>query len=101
MGATVVLAAVGPGGLATASPTRTIAVADFRFAPAAATAVHGTRVLFIWRGRAPHDVRGAGPAPFASRIQRTGAFAVTITRKGVYRITCTVHPRMRLVLRVT
>jgi len=99
-GALLAALAAAPAGGAAAAPVRTVSVADFRFVPAVVTAAPGTRMLFRWRGRAPHDVRAVGPAAFASRIQTVGTFAVRLTRKGTYRITCSIHPQMRLVLRV-
>jgi plastocyanin len=98
--AALIALALAAGGTAAAAPSATIVVADFRFAPSAATVARGTRVVFVWKGRAPHDAKAAGPARFASRIQTSGTFAATLARRGFYRVTCSLHPRMRLALTV-
>ena len=86
--------------------TRTIKVGDFFFVRNGSTptvTVHrGTTVKWVWVGQIRHNVTVLrGPVKFHSRTITKGSYSRTLTRVGTYRIVCTIHPNMKLTLRVT
>jgi plastocyanin len=86
---------------ALAASTKTVTVKDNAFAPTSATVKAGTTVKWFWRGKAPHNVSVTkGPAKFKSPVKTSGSFAIRLTRKGTYSIVCTIHPGMKMSLRV-
>ena len=81
--------------------TSTIALRDDFFSPSSRTVSKGTTVKWVWKGQAPHNVHvTSGPVKFASTTQTKGSFSKKLTKPGLYRIVCTIHPGMRLNLRV-
>jgi plastocyanin len=61
----------------------------------------GTTVKWVWRGHNPHNVTvKRGPVRFHSRTIDHGSFSKRMRRAGLYSIVCTVHPGMRMKLRV-
>ena len=88
--------------LPAAGASRGVTVADNVFRPTSLTVRAGTRIVFTWRGHAPHNVTvTSGPTKFRSRTQTKGRYAVTPHRRGTYRIVCTIHaPGMRMTLHV-
>jgi plastocyanin len=99
-----VLVVVLAGALAApaAAGSRTVALRDDVFAPAALTVAKGTTVTWAWRGKHKHDVAVAtGPATFRSKRKRSGSFTQTLTRRGTYQLVCTTHaPDMQMTLTV-
>ncbi len=100
-----------PGGIAAAitaaalavpaeSATTSVSVRDNVFAPKAKTVKRGDTVRFVWRGRAPHDVVITGPRRARSEVQVSGTYRYRATRRGAHRVVCTIHPGMRMSLRV-
>jgi len=86
---------------ALAGATRTVSVRDNVFRPWSLSARAGDTVVWRWAGRAPHNVRvQSGPQRFGSQIQTRGSYRRTVRRRGTYRIVCTIHPGMRMTLRV-
>jgi plastocyanin len=58
-------------------------------------------VVWEWEGRNPHNVTVTrGPVRFKSPTQRSGDYRKKVTRSGSYRIVCTIHPNMKMTLRV-
>lgn len=58
-------------------------------------------VVWEWEGRNPHNVTVTrGPVRFHSRTQRSGDYSKKVTRTGRYSIVCTIHPNMKMTLRV-
>lgn len=101
----VVLALIAAGGgLATATPTKTIKLEDNFFAPSTMTAKRGTTVRFQWAGNNPHNVvKVSGPgASFASRTSwhRGVNFVKKFTKVGTYHLICRLHSGMELDLKV-
>jgi plastocyanin len=82
--------------------TRTVSLHDNYFSPKATTVSKGTKVRFVWRGEAPHNVtKTKGPGKkFRSANKQSGTFSRTFTTSGSYTIVCTIHPGMTLKLRV-
>jgi plastocyanin len=81
--------------------TRSVKVDDNVFSPRSATIAKGDTVRFRWVGRAPHNVKVvSGPAKFGSSVQKSGSYRRKLTKAGTYRIVCTIHPGMRMTLRV-
>jgi plastocyanin len=82
------------------SATTSVSVRDNVFAPKAKTVKRGDTVRFVWRGRAPHDVVITGPRRARSEVQVSGTYRYRATRRGAHRVVCTIHPGMRMSLRV-
>ena len=85
-----------PSGAAT-----TVRVDDDVFRPGSVRVSKGATVRWRWVGDSPHNVTVTrGPVKFRSSTKRSGTFTRTMRRRGTYRIVCTVHPGMRMTLRV-
>lgn len=100
MVAAALVAAAASGVTTAAGAGATVTVKDNRFSPSYLSVTKGARVLFVWKGKALHDVKGSGPASFCSSLQSKGSFSVKLTKKGTYGVVCTVHPGMRMTLKV-
>lgn len=92
------------GDAAQAAPTVTVKVGDFFFKPRHKTVRRGTKVRFKWIGNSRHNVvktRGPGRR-FRSRTtsKRGVNFVKRFTKRGTYRLICTLHPWMRMKLKV-
>jgi plastocyanin len=96
--------AVAAGALAipALAATTSVQVKDNKFVAKSITVSKGTTVKWVWRGKAPHNVKVTkGPAKFASTTQVKGSFSKKLTKKGTYTILCTVHaPDMKMTIRV-
>lgn len=94
----------GFGGIAQPAPTVTVKVGDFFFKPGNKTVRRGTKVRFEWVGNSRHNVvKTRGPdGPIRSRTtsRRDVNFVKRFTKRGTYRLICTLHPWMRMSLRV-
>jgi plastocyanin len=91
--------------VALASGTRSVKVADnFFIRPGAAPTIHvsaGTRIVWQWRSVGPHNVTvSSGPVKFHSVTQYSGTFSRKLTARGTYRIYCTIHPGMKMTVKV-
>ena len=81
--------------------TKTISIKDNLFSPKTTTVKKGTKVKWVWRGNAPHNVVVTkGPVKFRSTVKTSGSFTKKVTRKGTYTIVCTIHNGMTMKLRV-
>lgn len=94
------------GGVALAGSTVTVKVADNYFIRRGGTPTlsisAGTTVVWKWRGASPHNVVvSSGPVSFRSPSITTGSFPKTLSRRGTYRILCTIHPNMRMTIKVS
>jgi plastocyanin len=96
--------AVAAGALAipALAATKTVQVKDDVFVAKKITVRKGTTVKWVWRGKAPHNVKVTkGPAKFGSKTQVKGSFSKKLTKKGTYTILCTIHaPGMRMTITV-
>jgi plastocyanin len=97
-------AAVAAGALAIPAfaATTTVQVKDDKFVSPKITVSKGTTVKWVWKGKAPHNVKVTkGPAKFASTTQTKGSFSKKLTKKGTYTLLCTVHaPDMKMTVTV-
>src|SRR4051812_43326877 len=100
-GATTALAA-GALAIPAFAATKTVQVKDNVFAPKSITVSKGTTVKWVWKGKAPHNVKVTkGPAKFSSTTQVKGSFSRKLTKKGTYSVLCTIHaPDMKMTIRV-
>ncbi|HEU4976931.1 MAG TPA: plastocyanin/azurin family copper-binding protein [Baekduia sp.] len=99
--AATAVAATGALAVPALAATKSITVKDNSFGPKSATVRKGTTVKWVWRGKAPHNVHVTkGPAKFSSPTKVKGSFSKKLTRSGTYKIVCTIHPGMKLTLRV-
>jgi plastocyanin len=81
--------------------TRTITVGDNFFRPASTTVTRGTTVKWVWKGKIAHNVTvKSGPVKFKSTTKAKGTYSKVLTRKGTYAIVCTIHPGMKMTLKV-
>jgi plastocyanin len=104
----VLLAALAASLLVTVpalSKRRSVEVDDNYFvregSPPTVRVNRGDTVVWEWEGRNPHNVTATrGPVKFRSRTQRSGTYRKKMTRAGRYGIVCTIHPGMRMALRV-
>jgi plastocyanin len=82
--------------------TKQVAVKDNVFAPKSLTVSKGTRVQWVWKGKAPHNVKVTkGPVKFTSSTKTKGTFTKTLKKAGTYQIVCTIHaPSMKMTLKV-
>jgi plastocyanin len=100
-----VLAAVAIVAAALAIPalaaTKTITIGDNFFKPASVTVTKGTKVTWVWKGKLAHNVTvKSGPVKFKSATMPKGTFSRTLTKTGTYSIVCTIHPGMKMTLKV-
>lgn len=94
-GAVAFAALAAPASTAT---TRSITVGDDYFVKDDATITvsvkRNTRVKWLWRGEAPHNVTvSRGPVKFKSKTMTEGSYSKLMTRAGTYRLYCTIHGR--------
>ena len=96
--------AVAAGALAIPAfaATKTVTVKDNKFVANKITVKRGTTVKWVWRGKAPHNVKVVkGPAKFGSKTQVKGSFSKKLTKAGTYTILCTIHaPGMKMTVKV-
>ena len=81
---------------APATTVRNVKIGDNYFvrdgAARTVTVSRDTRVKWLWRGDAPHNVTvSRGPLKFHSKTMRTGSYAKLMRRAGTYKIVCTIH----------
>jgi plastocyanin len=85
--------------------TKTVKIGDNYFVRpannATVTVSRGTRVVWKWRGSAPHNVTVTrGPKRFHSSTKSRGTFVAIPHTRGTYRIVCTIHAGMKMTLKV-
>lgn len=85
-----------------AAGTKTVAVKDDVFAPKRLTISKGTRVVWVWKGRAQHNVSVIkGPEKFRAGTRKKGRYGHTFKKRGTYRLLCTIHaPDMKMSITV-
>jgi plastocyanin len=81
---------------ATTATLRSVKVGDNYFvrdgAARTVTVARNTRMKWLWRGDAPHNVTvRRGPVTFHSKTMRTGSYSKLMRRAGTYKIVCTIH----------
>jgi plastocyanin len=75
------------------SPSGSVAVRDFEFAPVDFEAKTGETVTWRNEGEQIHNVKGKG---FFSRAIEPGAsYEFSFDRRGTYEYLCTLHPQMK------
>jgi plastocyanin len=75
--------------------SKTIKLGDNFFKPKTLTVKKGTKLIFKWTGKAPHNVTGAG---LKSGTKTSGTFKAKAKKSG--KIVCTIHPGMEMRLKV-
>ena len=80
---------------AKAAASKTIFLQRSSFSPASLTVSRGTALRFTWATKMPHNVYGAG---IAIPNRTSGTVTRTATRSGT--LVCTLHPGMKLKLKV-
>ena len=91
----VALAAIAVYAIPAIAATKTIKLADDKFVPNSLTVKKGTKLVFKWTGKHPHNVTGAG---LKSGTKTSGTYRARAKRSGT--IVCTIHPGMKLKLKV-
>ena len=81
--------------------TRNVDLKGVDFRPGSVTIKKNSSIRFRWRG-GPHNVKKVrGPGRFGTiGVRRRGTVTRKFTRAGRYQFICTLHPGMRLQLRV-
>jgi plastocyanin len=100
-GATTAIAA-GALAIPALAATKSVQVKDNVFVAKKITVKKGTTVKWVWKGKAPHNVKVTkGPAKFGSKTQVKGTFSKKLTKAGRYTIICTIHaPAMKMTITV-
>jgi plastocyanin len=84
--------------------TTKIKVGNNFFSPEKKTVKRGTKVRFKWEGGALHNVtkrKGPGGKIASKTTKKSGVnYTKTFKRKGTYKLICTIHPSMKLKLKV-
>lgn len=88
------IAGCGDSGTSRTSATRTIAIRDFKYAPAALTVAAGTRVTWRNEDAAPHTATLPGGFDTGS-LQHSGAKTLVMSKPGTYTYVCEFHPFMK------
>jgi plastocyanin len=101
----LVTAVVAVAGTQALASTSRIKVGDNYFVhkgrPATVSVRAGSRLQWRFVGASMHNVTvTSGPQRFRSGNRRRGTFAHTFTRRGTYKIICTIHPNMRMTVKV-
>jgi plastocyanin len=98
----VTVVAAGAIAIPAFGATSTVQLKDNVFAPTRITVKKGTTVRWVWKGKAPHNVKVTrGPVKFGSKTQVKGSFSRRLTKAGTYSIVCTIHaPAMKMTIRV-
>lgn len=91
-------AAVGVTAIPALAATKTVRVEDDFFAPKTLTVKRGDTLKFVWRGDAPHNVKGGQLNSGAPKTE--GTYRKRVTRRGTFRVVCVVHPKMTMRLTV-
>src|SRR3954447_19176622 len=86
--------AIAAGALAipALAATKSVQVKDNVFVAKKITVKKGTTVKWVWKGKAPHNVKVTkGPAKFASKPQFKATFPKRLTKAARSTIICTIH----------
>lgn len=90
--------ATASSAMSAASPkTASVSLRDNFFTPKTATIRKGGSVLWTWRGKAPHNVKGPG---FTSAVKKKGTYRRTFRKAGSFKYVCTIHPGMKGTIKV-
>lgn len=86
--------------------TRTVKIGDNYFIKkggGTVTVKKGTKVKWLWTGKAPHTVTGLGAGKFinSGKPKKTGSYILTTRKKGTFKIICTIHNGQKMTLKVT
>jgi plastocyanin len=80
--------------------TRSIRVGNNFFGPRTVTIHRGARLTWRFHGSLHNVTVRRGPQHFRSGNRSHGKFSHRFTRRGTYRIVCTIHPGMRMTVKV-
>jgi plastocyanin len=82
---------------AQAGSTKTVSVKNNSFSPSSVSVKKGDKVVWKWtQGGVPHNV-----TPGSRTSSRKGfTYSKTFTRAGTFRYVCTIHPSMKMTVRV-
>jgi plastocyanin len=100
LAATAVAASIGVAVAvvpAQAGSTKTVAVKNNSFSPSTVNLRKGDKVVWKWtQGGVPHNV-----TPGSRTSSRKGfTYSKRFTRAGTFRFVCTLHPGMRMTVKV-
>ena len=96
---------VGALALPALASTKSVKVSDNYFVNSANTATvtvkKNSTVKWNFVGFLKHDVTVvSGPTSFRSGRKLSGSYSKKVTRTGTYKIVCTIHPGMKMSLKV-
>ena len=96
----LVVALLAVAGTQALAATRSIRVGNNFFGPRTVTIHRGTRLTWRFHGSLHNVTVRRGPQHFRSGNRKHGSFSHRFTRRGTYRIVCTIHPGMRMTVKV-
>ncbi len=97
---TGLLASLLVGGVAVEAATRSVAIADFAFGPAALTITAGDRVRWTNADQVAHTATANNGSFDTGDIEQGESATIRFTQAGTYRYVCTPHPTMTGTIRV-
>lgn len=87
---------------AQATSVARVRVTNNAFTPKTLSVKKGTKVVWTWtQGGVPHNVTPErGRSGSATSARRGFTFAKVMSRRGTFRYHCTIHPGMKVTIRV-
>jgi plastocyanin len=84
--------------------SKTVKVEDDFYSPTSLTVSGGTKVKFNWTGNHKHNVvKKKGPGGSFSSVATSAdgvQFQHKFSKSGTYKIICTIHPEMKMTVKV-
>jgi plastocyanin len=101
----VIAAVLAVAGTQALAATTRVKVGDNFFVhkgkPSTVSVRRGGRLAWRFVGASVHNVTvTSGPQRFRSGNRKRGTFSHTFSKRGTYKIVCTIHPSMRMTVRV-
>ena len=98
----LVAALIAVAGAQALAASHTVKVGNNFFRAKTVSIHRGTRLTWHWSTHGvTHNVTVVrGPQRFRSGNKRRGSFSHTFSKRGTYKIVCTIHPGMRMTVRV-
>ena len=103
VGATAMIAAAVTVVPAQAGSAKTVSVKNNAFSPGSVTIAKGGKVTWKWtQGGVPHNVTPAkGGAGSKTSSKKGFTFTKTFTKAGTFKYVCTIHPSMKVTVKVS
>ena len=73
----------------------TVAISDFKYAPATVTVTAGQSVRFVNRDQEAHTITASDGSFDSAGVDTNGTFTYRFTKPGRYTYYCELHPYMK------